>query len=45
MYLLTDFGITILFVIGGIIGGYVGIKTSEKIPKESLDDAGRLRKT
>jgi uncharacterized membrane protein YfcA len=32
----VDFGIAILFVIGGIFGGYIGIKTSEKIPKENL---------
>ncbi len=31
-----DFVIAMLFIIGGIIGGYIGIKTSEKIPKENL---------
>ena len=31
-----DFVIAMLFIIGGIFGGYVGIKASEKIPKENL---------
>lgn len=32
----VDFSIAILFVLGGIFGGYIGIKTSEKIPKDNL---------
>ena len=31
-----DFAIALLFIIGGIFGGYIGIKASEKIPKENL---------
>ena len=32
----VDVGITMLFVLGGVLGGYLGTKTSEKIPKENL---------
>ena len=32
----VDFVIAMLVIIGGVLGGYVGIKTSEKIPKENL---------
>jgi len=32
----VDLVIAILIIIGGILGGYLGIKTSEKIPKENL---------
>lgn len=38
-YMITgniDFTIALMFVIGGIIGGYTGIRSSEKIPKPSL---------
>ena len=31
-----DFAIAMLFILGGIFGGYIGIKASEKIPKENL---------
>ena len=32
----VDLVIAMLIIIGGILGGYLGIKTSEKIPKEKL---------
>jgi len=32
----VDIIIAVLLIIGGIVGGYFGVKTSEKIPKEKL---------
>lgn len=32
----VDLIIAILIIIGGVLGGYLGIRTSEKIPKENL---------
>jgi len=32
----VDLIIAVLLIIGGVIGGYFGVKTSEKIPKENL---------